>query len=78
MSKGDKVHKKMCEYMAAQSILFEDKEPVGAEVYSRKSYLALLNIARDRLGHVATEEELLNRDSSGAGETCPEGSAGSP
>ena len=77
VSKGDTVHQKMCEYTAAQSILFE--KPVGAGVYSRKSYTALLNIARDRLGHIATEEELLLRgDPPGACETGPGGSAGTP
>ena len=57
MSKGDHVHKKMCEYMAAQSVLFEDTPVQTAEFYSRKSFLGLLNIARDRLGHTMTEEE---------------------
>jgi len=57
VSKGDPVHIKACEYMAGQSVLFEDKPPKNKEYYARRSYGTLLVIARDKLGHVMTDEE---------------------
>ena len=55
--KGSKTHAKMCEYMAAQSILFQDTPPKARAFYERKGYASLLLMARDRIGHKMTEEE---------------------
>ena len=57
VSKGDPIHAKMAEYMAGQSIVFEDSPIVPRSEYLKKSYGSLLLMARDRWGHVATEEE---------------------
>lgn len=58
ISKGDATHERMCEYMAGQSIIFEDPVPKSAELYKHKSYACLLEITRDRLGHTMSDEEL--------------------
>jgi hypothetical protein len=55
--KGGKVHSKMCEYMAAQSILFKDEPPKTRAHYERKGFASLLLMARDRIGHKMTEDE---------------------
>lgn len=55
--KGSKTHAKMCEYMAAQSILFRDNPPKPRSHYERKGYSSLLLMVRDRIGHKMTEEE---------------------
>jgi hypothetical protein len=55
--KGSKTHAKMCEYMAAQSVLFQDTPPKTRVFYERKGYGSLLLMARDRIGHKMTEEE---------------------
>ena len=55
--KGSKTHAKMCEYMAAQSVLFQDTPPKTRAFYERKGYGSLLLMARDRIGHKMTEEE---------------------
>ena len=55
--KGSKVHTKLCEYMAAQSILFKDEPPKTRAHYERKGFGSLLLMARDRIGHKMTEEE---------------------
>ena len=57
VSKGDATHNKACKFMAAQSVLFEDKPPKNKAYYARRSFGTLLAIARDRLGHVMTDEE---------------------
>ena len=57
VSRGDRVHKKMAEYLAAQSILFEDPVPLGIAHYEQLEYPAQLLQARDRLGHAMTSEE---------------------
>lgn len=57
VSKGDPVHRKTAEFMAAQSVLFLDEPPISREEYLRKSYGSLLIIARDRLGRVATDDD---------------------
>ena len=53
ISRGDKVHGKMCEYMRAQDIIYDS--PPGD--YSGQSFLEMLKKLRDRLGHVMTDEE---------------------
>ena len=55
--KGDKCHGKMAEYMASQSVYYEDKPQVHRYQYSAQEYHDMLAIARDRLGHVMTNEE---------------------
>jgi hypothetical protein len=46
----------MGEYLAAQSVLFEDKPPKTLRDYAKKSFFGMLCIARDRLGHALDEE----------------------
>lgn len=55
--KGSKTHTKMCEFMAAQSVLFEESPPKDRAHYEGKSYGSLLLMARDRLGHTMSQEE---------------------
>jgi len=55
--RGDRVHAKMAEYMASQSVYCEDDPPVSRQQYAERDYHDLLAVARDRLGHVMTEEE---------------------
>ena len=55
--KGSSTHKKMCEFMAGQSILFKDSPPLDRKHFERKTFGSLLLMARDRLGHKMTEEE---------------------
>jgi len=55
--KGSKTHAKICEYMAAQSVLFNDTPPKTRAHYERKSVGSLLLMARDRIGHKMSEEE---------------------
>ena len=55
--KGDAVHTKMAEYMAGQSLFFEDQPPVPREHYLQMSFPEMLFAARDRIGHVMTDEE---------------------
>ena len=49
---GNGVHAKMCEWMAAQSILLRENPVRDRKHYERKSYGSLLLMARDRLGHM--------------------------
>lgn len=55
--KGDPSHQKLCEYMAGQSILFGDDPPIIKSIYIHRTFGGMLVIARDRLGHIMTEEE---------------------
>lgn len=55
--KGDPVHAKIAEYLAAQSLFFEDPITVSREQYMRQDLVDLLRVCRDRLGHVLTSEE---------------------
>jgi hypothetical protein len=55
--KGDATHRKLAEYMAAQSIFFEDPAPTSREQYLRRKPSQLLFELRARLGHVMTPEE---------------------
>ena len=55
--RGDRVHAKMVEFMAAQSIYYEDNPPVSNQEYAARPYHDLLVLARDRLGHAMTDEE---------------------
>lgn len=57
ITNGDKTHRKMCEYMAGQSVLFEDEPPKTTEDFANQSYAELLRKTRDRLGHIMTHEE---------------------
>jgi len=54
---GDPVHVKMSEYMAGQSLLFQDDPPVGRAQYQKLSYPEQLLAVRARLGHAMTPEE---------------------
>ncbi len=60
----DKCHTKLAEYMAAQSILFEDNPPVPRETYLSMEFPAMLRACRDRLGHLMTPEERARLDDS--------------
>ena len=61
--RGDKVHAKLCEYMAAQAILFNDPEPrKTAEDYARLDLGQILLACRDRIGHIMTDEEKVLAD----------------
>ena len=55
--KGDPVHAKMAEYMAGQSLFFEDDNPVSRESYLQLEFSEMLLGARDRIGHIMTDEE---------------------
>lgn len=55
--KGDAVHAKMAEYMAGQSLFFEDQPPVTREHYLQMTFAEMLLAARDRIGHAMTSEE---------------------
>ena len=62
ITQGDRFHTKLAEYMAAQSIFFEDPAPVARDEYIRRSPAALLFTLRERLGHVMTAEERARLD----------------
>ncbi len=52
-TKGDPTHRKLAEYMAAQSIFFEDPVPITREQYVQDHDLpSILFALRDRLGHI--------------------------
>lgn len=78
VSKGSRTHAKMCEYMAAQSVLFQDSPPKDRRFYERKSYGSLLLMARDRIGHKMSEEEhakaveIMSKESSDPASACVE------
>jgi hypothetical protein len=55
--KGDKIHAKMAEYMAGQSLFYEDATAITREQYLHFDYHEMLLASRDRLGHVMTDEE---------------------
>lgn len=55
--KGDATHAKLAEYMAGQSIFFEDPSPISREQYLHYEPHEMLLALRDRLGRVMTEEE---------------------
>jgi len=55
--RGDATHRKMAEYLAGQSVLFQDQPPVGRDQYLLLSYPEQLLLARSRLGHAMTPEE---------------------
>jgi len=55
--KGDPCHAKMAEYMASQSVFYEDETPIRRHQYIQQEYAQMLLALRDRLGHAMTEEE---------------------
>ena len=58
ITRGDASHRKLAEYMAAQSLFFEDPVPVSREQYALSYDLPdMLFALRARLGHVMSEEE---------------------
>jgi hypothetical protein len=61
--RGDATHRKLAEYMAAQSIFFEDQPPVPRDEFLQREPRSLLFDLRTRLGHVMTEEEQARADS---------------
>jgi hypothetical protein len=69
ITRGDKIHAKMAEYAASQSIYFQDPTPITREHYLKQDYHELLRVSRDRLGHCMTDEERaeLNRVVENAG-----------
>ena len=60
--KGDRVHAKMAEYMASQSVYYEDGVPIRREEYLQQDYAHMLKACRDRLGHIITDEERARID----------------
>ena len=63
ITKGDKAHSKMAEYMASQSVYHEDPVQIRRYEYIRQDFTEMLQACRDRLGHVMTEEERARLDS---------------
>lgn len=61
--RGDKCHAKMAEYMAAQSLFYEDIPPVTRDQYLTQDFTTMLLACRDRLGHVMTDEERARLES---------------
>ena len=61
-TKGDKTHAKVAEYLAAQSIFYEDKPPITREQYLCYEFPEMLKVVRDRLGHVMTDDERARLD----------------
>lgn len=57
ITKGDSCHGKMAEYMASQSLFYEDAVPVTRQQYIQQDYAQMLLACRDRLGHAMTPEE---------------------
>lgn len=57
VARNDRCHVKMAEYMAAQSLFYEDQPPITREQYLRLSFPEMLRACRDRIGHVMTAEE---------------------
>lgn len=55
--KRDPAHVKMAEYMASQSVYYEDSVPVRRDQYLLQDFATMLKACRDRLGHIMTEEE---------------------
>lgn len=55
--KGDSAHGKMAEFMASQSVFFEDAVRVRRYEYAEQDFATMLRACRDRLGHIATGEE---------------------
>lgn len=52
----DKCHQKMAEYMAGQSLLFEDSPAIPREEYLKLDFPTQLLACRDRLGQVVSEK----------------------
>lgn len=63
VTKNDKCHRKMAEYMAGQSLFYEDPVPITREQYLDCTFNEMLLACRDRLGHVMTAEERARLDS---------------
>lgn len=57
ITRKDKAHAKMAEYLASQSVYHEDPVPIRREQYMQRDFYELLLACRDRLGHAMTEEE---------------------
>lgn len=53
VSKGDKVHAHACEFVAAQGIVLEEKNPRCAQDYATLEFHDLLRVCRDRLVYEA-------------------------
>lgn len=60
--RNDRSHAKMAEYMAGQSLFYEDSPPVPREAYLQLSFPDMLRACRDRLGHTMTAEERARLD----------------
>jgi hypothetical protein len=59
ITRRDKVHTKLAEYMAAQSVFFEDQPRIPRDDFLNLEPSELLFQLRARLGHVMTEEERI-------------------
>jgi hypothetical protein len=57
MTLGDASHAKLCEYVAAQSHLFEDANPIKPEALAHTQLGELLLTIRARLGRMASQED---------------------
>jgi hypothetical protein len=60
--RGDPAHVKMAEYMAGQSILFNDEPLVTREDYLQREFSELILMHRHRMGHAMTPEERARLD----------------
>ncbi len=60
--KGDHAHTKMAEYMASQSVYYEDTVRTRRDQYLQQDYATMLKACRDRLGHIMTDEERARID----------------
>lgn len=63
IARNDKSHAKMAEYMAGQSLFYEDSPAITREQYLAQDFATMLLACRDRLGHVMTEDERARLDS---------------
>ena len=62
ITKGDRTHSRLAEYLASQSIFFEDQPPIPRKQYLEREPRDLFFDLRARLGHVMTEEERTRAD----------------
>ena len=60
--KGDSAHSKMAEYMASQSVYYEDAVRVRRDQYAQQDFATMLRACRDRLGHIMTDDERARVD----------------
>ena len=60
--RGDSAHTKMAEYMASQSVYYEDSVRIRRDQFLQQDFATMLRACRDRLGHIMTEDERARVD----------------